>query len=539
METEQLYAGEKPVCPTTNYENDNAAEKMEEMKSLLDAIAETVANKLLEKTEIADWAKQQTKPSYTAGEVGADAEGSAGQALASAKSYADDTYTQATGYTDVKIANLINGAPSTLDTLKEIADAMLENESVVDALAESIGTKASDVEAQAHYKNQSVHVSATEKENIAKGVEHAVTIATDEGLGHVKPDNKTIVAMPDGTIKANFANVIEIKSGEDLYNYKNPGFYACYMSATAMTLKNCPVKRAFFMIVGKHAGTYQEIMEYVPRNPKRFMRNYYYTDDVWGPDYRVYTQADPPPANVATDSAAGIVKPDNLTIKAAADGTLSTQYIKKIPIETGTDMNDYYNLGFYACSFNSDAGELANRPINSQFGMVVLPTFGIKNSVCQLIVENVIHPRILIRIISPESKIYGDWIRLYTIENTGDLTKLITNHKDTFVNAINELSLKSSSMKNYVSIRELGLTVDQKYTCLDVAKKMENGSSITIDTYNIISDCPESYQYGTLTITRVNEQRTFARYEKAASLADPDVALPPKIYNRFILISKD
>lgn len=40
------------------------------------------------------------------------------------------------------IADIINGAPSTLDTLSEIATAMDENKSVVDALDKAIGTKA-------------------------------------------------------------------------------------------------------------------------------------------------------------------------------------------------------------------------------------------------------------------------------------------------------------------------------------------------------------------------------------------------------------
>lgn len=40
------------------------------------------------------------------------------------------------------ISNLINGAPTTLDTLKEIADAMESNQSVVSALEQSIGNKA-------------------------------------------------------------------------------------------------------------------------------------------------------------------------------------------------------------------------------------------------------------------------------------------------------------------------------------------------------------------------------------------------------------
>lgn len=58
----------------------------------------------------------------------------------------DATYQQATGYTDRKIADLINGAPSSLDTLKEIADAMAENQGVVEALNDAIGTKANQAE---------------------------------------------------------------------------------------------------------------------------------------------------------------------------------------------------------------------------------------------------------------------------------------------------------------------------------------------------------------------------------------------------------
>lgn len=47
-----------------------------------------------------------------------------------------------TTYVNTAIANLINGAPSTLDTLKEIADALADNADVVAALDAAIGTKA-------------------------------------------------------------------------------------------------------------------------------------------------------------------------------------------------------------------------------------------------------------------------------------------------------------------------------------------------------------------------------------------------------------
>lgn len=49
-------------------------------------------------------------------------------------------------YVDTKIADLVNNAPETLNTLKEVADAIEHNESVVDALNESIGNKVDKVD---------------------------------------------------------------------------------------------------------------------------------------------------------------------------------------------------------------------------------------------------------------------------------------------------------------------------------------------------------------------------------------------------------
>ena len=45
-------------------------------------------------------------------------------------------------YVDTQVAALVNGAPETLDTLKEIADAIAENEDVVEGLNAAIGNKA-------------------------------------------------------------------------------------------------------------------------------------------------------------------------------------------------------------------------------------------------------------------------------------------------------------------------------------------------------------------------------------------------------------
>lgn len=101
-------------------------------------------------SDVSEWAKASTKPTYTASEVGADASGSANTALTAAKAY-----------TDTEIAGLINGAPTTLDTLGEIATAMSENQNVVEALNSAIGTKANVSDLTTHTGNTSNPHSVT------------------------------------------------------------------------------------------------------------------------------------------------------------------------------------------------------------------------------------------------------------------------------------------------------------------------------------------------------------------------------------------
>lgn len=75
--------------------------------------------------------KADASHTHSASDVGADTKGSAAAALSEAKTYTDNA-----------VADLINGAPTTRDTLKEISDLMDENASVVEALDAAIGTKA-------------------------------------------------------------------------------------------------------------------------------------------------------------------------------------------------------------------------------------------------------------------------------------------------------------------------------------------------------------------------------------------------------------
>lgn len=204
MEKQQLYARGKPFSPETNAEDISALDiygitghQENTLQALLDRIADQVANRLIKKTEIAEWAKQEKKPPYTPGEIGADPSGSAGAALGEAKAYADTIRRLAAVYTDEAIEGLINGAPGTLDTLKEIADAMEEHNTVAEAIQAAIGSKAGTAELEGHTSDQRVHITEDEHswiegaigklEGIAEGATRIMLTkslaATEEGFG--------------------------------------------------------------------------------------------------------------------------------------------------------------------------------------------------------------------------------------------------------------------------------------------------------------------------------------------------------------------
>ena len=129
----------------------------------------TLANQIdsINTDVISHLANKSNPHGVTATQIGADKEGSA-----------QASYENSVAYTDKVVADLINGAPSTLDTLKEIADAMEENETVVDALNSAIGTKANAAEVDSHFATKATmsalgHVmlsdsaEVTEKEGLA------------------------------------------------------------------------------------------------------------------------------------------------------------------------------------------------------------------------------------------------------------------------------------------------------------------------------------------------------------------------------------
>ena len=103
----------------------------------------------------------------TASDVGADVSGAAASALTEAKSYAD-----------IKVADLVNSAPETLDTLGELATALQENASVVDTLNAAIGNKANASDLTAHIGDTANPHGVTAEQ--VRAVSYNVQALTDE-----------------------------------------------------------------------------------------------------------------------------------------------------------------------------------------------------------------------------------------------------------------------------------------------------------------------------------------------------------------------
>ena len=109
----------------------------------------------------------------------------------------DGSYENATAYTDQKIAELIGGASSTMDTLKEIEDAMESSADVVEALNEAIGKKANEAELNSHINDGVIHVTTVDKEHISTALSHSKS-------DHARVDaTKTEESTINGNIKIN------------------------------------------------------------------------------------------------------------------------------------------------------------------------------------------------------------------------------------------------------------------------------------------------------------------------------------------------
>ena len=113
----------------------------------------------------------------------------------------------AKSYTDTKVANLVNSAPETLDTLGELATALSENVEVTTALNTAIGSKANNSEVVKLSGNQTIAGTKTFSSTISgsiSGNAATATKATQDGSGNVITSTYAPLASPTftGTPKA-------------------------------------------------------------------------------------------------------------------------------------------------------------------------------------------------------------------------------------------------------------------------------------------------------------------------------------------------
>lgn len=147
------------------------------------------------------------------------------------KAALDTYYQQVVGYTDQKIADLINGAPETLDTLKEVADAIQENETVVEALNAAIGNKANQVELDTHTGNEIIHITSKERNKWN-------SIITDLTNNYYNKETCEEYYYKKSDVDAKFDesfihNIVELKAGRPIYLY--PSRFTGYKLISAAT----------------------------------------------------------------------------------------------------------------------------------------------------------------------------------------------------------------------------------------------------------------------------------------------------------------
>lgn len=119
----------------------------------------------------------------------------------------DQIYASGNGYTDKKISDLINGAPTTLDTLKELADAIASNKTIVDALNQAIGRKANQTELDTHTGNYTLHITASER-NSWNAKQNAISIDGELSTTSVNPVQNRVITTSINSQNTNIANGI-------------------------------------------------------------------------------------------------------------------------------------------------------------------------------------------------------------------------------------------------------------------------------------------------------------------------------------------
>lgn len=215
--------------------------------------------------------------------------------------------------------------------------------------------------------------------------------------------SRTIRDVVDGL------RVIEIPENADLNDYTGDGNYACSLTMTSRTLKNCPVTMAFSLVVHKTANTgVTQIITVLSdtTDTEIYRRNIYEAArsdwfQIWpvaaeyveGLDaYMLRSAYDVGGTGVVDDAERLGGQPPSYYAPAdrkingkplTEDITLVSTDIAPVDIPDNADLNDYTTEGSYVCNLTATAATLLHCPTGLAFHVDVRKTAD--KGVCQLL----------------------------------------------------------------------------------------------------------------------------------------------------------
>lgn len=220
--------------------------------------------------------KKDNPHGVTAGQTGAytkaEADDRDASTLSAAKSYSDTKKTEATTYTDQKVATAKSeiqsgsvASANKLTTARKIAGIDFDGTKDISIPANNVG---------AYTKAEADSKVATAKTEIQSGNVASATklqnTRTINGVSFDGTSNISITANP---------TVTAIPTDADLNNYQTAGDYVCALNTTAATLKNSPTAKAFGLEVVKTAGVIQRLSVY--DDSTMYVRKFYSTWGSW------------------------------------------------------------------------------------------------------------------------------------------------------------------------------------------------------------------------------------------------------------------
>ena len=149
----------------------------------------------------------------------------------------ENVLSKANTYTDTKVADLVDSAPDTLDTIGEIAQALKENDDVITVLNNAIGEKANQSDLDSLNNTVKNTLGYTAGKNL---LENTATTTTINGITFTVNDDGSVTV--NGTATAitafRFAKGIVLPNGEYILNGCPNGSsvntYYLYMTGTGI-----------------------------------------------------------------------------------------------------------------------------------------------------------------------------------------------------------------------------------------------------------------------------------------------------------------